>query len=256
MTENPAFSAREDALGVAENWTQFVRDYETKVFSVTSFDAKRKKIRQSVKPGVVADLGCGPLGLMLRELAQLPQTFAVGTDFCLAMITESRQCTEKFGVRYVVADNRCLPFRSSSIDTIVSINSFLPETRAEVELIFGEVSRVLRKSGRLVAVLPSFEMSLVARDRWGMTLRLDLQDRREWDTLGWQCFYTAPDIERLMRDNSFAEYRIEKMVFSAPEEVTHIGQIYAKSLRDVPSNKLVQYPLFEHLLIAERSHSY
>jgi SAM-dependent methyltransferase len=247
MTEKLTFPLRG-----RKGWNDIAREYEAKVFSVTSFPAKREQVLQAVSSGLVVDLGCGPLGLMIRELAQIPQICAVGTDFCSAMIAESRRHTEGLDVYYLLADNRCLPFRSASIDTIVSINSFVPETRAEVELMFAEASRVLRKKGRLVTVLPSFEMSLVARDRWGMAVRLDLQDRREWDTLGWQCFYTTSDIEHLMHAHHFEQYRSEKMIFSAPEELAHIKQIYADGLQGVPQNRLTQYPLFEHLLIAER----
>jgi len=114
-------------------------------------------------------------------------------------------------VRYVVADNRCFPFPSGSMDTIVSINSFVPESRADVELMFHESMRVLRRGGRLVALLPSFEMSLIARDKWKMQVRLDLEDHREWETSGWQCFYTETDIHELMRKNRLPGYRLGRV---------------------------------------------
>jgi len=178
-------------------WKEFSERYESKVFSVTSFPARRQKILRGVLPGIVADLGCGPLGLMLREICGLANTVVIGTDFCWEMLVESKRHTKECDVHYVLADNRCLPFQDRSIDTVVSVNSFLPESREEVESIFQQVARVLRRGGRLVALLPSFEMSLIARDKWEMPLRLDLDNHREWDTSGWQCFYTRSDIDEL-----------------------------------------------------------
>jgi ubiquinone/menaquinone biosynthesis C-methylase UbiE len=252
MVENPGVILAAATLNGAEKWKQFAREYQSKVFSVTSFVAKRQQILQHVSEGIVVDLGCGPLGVMLRDIQRLPGRRAVGSDFCLDMITESRRSTAGLDIQYVAADNRCLPFRSSSIDTIISVNSVIPETRAEVSLIFEEVSRVLRENGRFVAVLPSFEMSLIAKNQWGMAVQLDLVAHREWDTLDWQCFYTTGDIERLMGGHHFAHYQIQKIAFSAPEEVIHIRQVYAENLKGVAPDALVQYPLFEHLLIAER----
>ena len=252
MTGRSSASFIYRSTGAAEAWKPFSLEYEAKVFSLTSFSAPRKRILREVVPGVVVDVGCGPLGLMLREIARLPGTRAVGSDFGCEMIAESRRRTEGYAVQYLLADNRYLPIRSSSIDTIVAVNSFLPETRGEVELVFEEVARVLRKGGRLVAVLPSFEMSLVARDRWKMVLQLDLENHREWDTTGWQCYYTISDIADLMQGHRFQRHYVEPIVLSAPQEVAHIRQVYGASLKDVPVQRLVQDPLFEHLLVAER----
>jgi SAM-dependent methyltransferase len=252
MNGKPPVLASYDNLHASRQWKKFSHDYEARVFSATSFAVQRQRILSNVASGLVADIGCGPLGHLLHDLAQLPKTWAVGSDFCWEMILSSRKRTKQGAVRYLLTDNRCLALNSSSIDTIVSVNSILPETRAEIEVTFQEVGRVLRKSGRLVAVMPSFEMSLVARDRWGMEQRLDLQNRREWDTSGWQCFYTLADIDALMKRHQFARYRVEKMSFSAPDEIEHVRRVYADRLQRVPHRRLLQDPLFEHLLVAER----
>jgi ubiquinone/menaquinone biosynthesis C-methylase UbiE len=206
---------------------------------------------REVLPGIVADLGCGPLGYMLREICKMPNSAAIGLDSCWEMLVESKQHTHECPVSYVLGDNRCLPFADRSIDTILSVNSFLPEYRAEIELIFEQVTRVLRPGGRLVALLPSFEMSLIARDKWGMPVHLDIENHREWDTSGWQCFYTLPDIERLAHRHGFRNHHVKQMAFSSPEEVDHLRKVYGERIRGVPVNLLFQSPLFEHLLIAD-----
>jgi SAM-dependent methyltransferase len=252
MNGKSPVSASYDRLHASRQWKTFSHDYETLVFSVTSFAAQRQMILRNVVSGVVADIGCGPLGHLLRDIAQLPKTWTLGSDFCWEMILGSRERTKQSAIHYILTDNRCLALGNSSVDTIVSVNSILPETRAEVEVIFQEVGRVLRKGGRLVAVLPSFEMSLVARDRWGMEQRLDLQNHREWDTSGWQCFFASVDIDDLMKRHQFARYRVERMTFSSMDEIDHIRRVYADRLQGVPLQRLAEDPLFEHLLVAER----
>jgi len=233
-------------------WSEYSRDYESKVFSITSFAKRRRALLQRVLPGIVIEMGCGPLGLMLNDIADLPGTRAIGSDFCWDMVKQSRQRTRERNVRYLLTDNRQPALGEATVDTIVSINSFLPERRAEVLMIFQEVALALRKGGRLVAMLPSFEMSLIARDNWRMDINLDLTNHREWDTSGWQCFYTVADIGSLMRGCRFGDYRIETVAFDAPEEIDHIQRVYGDRLENVPRQRLVDSPLFEHLLIAER----
>jgi SAM-dependent methyltransferase len=236
----------------AQAWRHFARDYTRKVFSPTSFETRRARILRDALPGVALDLGCGPLGLVLRDLARLPATQPIGSDFSAEMVTESRRQTAGLSPLYVVADHRCLPFRDGAMDSVIAVNSIVPSSPADADLIFGEGRRVLRKGGRLIALLPAFEMSIVARDRWRMKIRLDLENHREWDTSGWQTYHTLGDIEGLMKRHRFGSYQVDRVTFSEPAELTHIREIYAGALEGVPQERLVEMPLFEHLLMAER----
>jgi hypothetical protein len=67
-----------------------------------------------------------------------------------------------------------------------------------------------------------------------------------------QCFYTLSDIEKLVHRHGLRDYRVERMSFSRPEEIDHIGRVYGESVRGIPSERFVHDPLFEHLLIADR----
>lgn len=241
-----------DSSRAADLWRPLSRDYESKVLSITSFAMHRARMLQPLRPGIVIDAGCGPLGLLLRDVATIPHTIPIGMDFCDEMVVESRSRTAGCDVRYVLGDLRAMPFASQSIDTILAINSFVPEERADVDAIFHEAHRMLQKGGRLVAVLPSFEMSFVARDRWQMPLRLDLEQHREWDTSGWQCFYTTEDIDHLMKRHRFSVYWVERLTLSTQREIDHIKRVYASSLANVPEQRLYVEPLFEHVLVAER----
>jgi SAM-dependent methyltransferase len=240
-----------DAKALAERWRPFSEGYESKVFSVTTFDEKRRRIVREITPGIVVDAGCGPLGLVLRDLAHLPETQACGLDVCDAMVLQSQAATDDLPIQYVVGDLRCLPFMDSSVDAVVAINSLILETRAECRLAFREIGRILRGRGRLVALLPSFEMSLVTRDRWKMRVRLDQRNRREWDTTGWQCFYTEFDIQEAIRQSRGRVRHIERVEFSAPEEIKQLRSVYSGRLQEIPTSRLLNDPLCEHLLVAD-----
>lgn len=234
------------------NWAQFSENYEHRVFSATAFLAQRQRIAREVVPGHVVDLGCGPTGWLLSHVSAMRDVFAIGLDSCGEMIVESRKKTATVPVVYLQADLRKLPFSNGSIETAISINSFVPETRPEAEEMFREAARVIRHGGRLIAVLPSFEMSIIARDSWGMQVLIDVKEHREWDTLGWQSFYTVTDIEGLIAKCGFRSARIDRMEFSTGPEIAHILEVYFNSLRGVSIEKLVQFPLFEHFIVAER----
>lgn len=252
MTEAPYSARKRELPAIANTWRDVSHDYEKKVFSVTSFPARRKRIAREIAAGTVLDMGCGPLGLMLREIVAIPGTNALGSDFCAEMICESRRHTKDLDVKYFLADNRCLPFQDATVDTIVSVNSILPEIRTDIDLTFQEVRRVLRKRARFVALFPSFEMSLIARDKWGMSVRVDEEQHREWDTTGWQSFYTLSDIESLVKRHGFYDHSVEAVSFSTPEEAQHIRQIYPESLGNVSVERILENPLYEHLLVATR----
>ncbi len=236
----------------AGRWAQFSEAYEQKVISFTSFQRMRGLLLREMAPGVSVDLGCGPLGLLACDLCRAGQARVVACDFSLEMIAASRRTFQAANLDYVVADNRELPLAAGVADTGFSVNSFLPETRADVESMFAETARILRPGGRLVAVLPAFEMSLVARDVWGMRVEVDVEGHREFDTSGWQCFYTEADIAGLAARHQFSRYRLTRVLFAEPDEIAHVRAVYAGQLEGVAPSRLEEFPLFEHLLVAER----
>ena len=236
----------------AEAWCAYVRNYEQKVLSVTRFETTRARLLKEVRGPWVVNLGCGPTGHMENALAAI-RAFRVGAaDVSREMVVEARARTASDRVSFLVADNRDLPWADSSIDTLITINSFIPERRVDADRMFQEATRVLRPGGRLIAVLPAFEMSLAAAREWGAKVVMDPETRRELDTNGWQCFYLEEDIHDVLRRLNFSTHRVEKLVLSRPEEVRHVEAVYAPLLKGLKAGVAAAYPLFEHLLIAER----
>lgn len=237
-----------NALGATKIWDSLSQDYAERVFATITFPGIRRRILQSVKRGRLLDLGCGPLPHLLDSLSEVPDSRTFACDFSLSMIATARNQVRSQRICFVLGDARSLPISAASFDTVIAINSIIPEERSDADLMFKEVLRILRPQGRLIALLPAFETSPIAQQHWGIDVQIDMASHREYDTSGWQCFYTAGDIEQLMKRHSFSRFHLEQLYFSSREEIRAIQRIYGEH---IPEKVLLEYPLFEHLLVAD-----
>jgi ubiquinone/menaquinone biosynthesis C-methylase UbiE len=230
-------------------WDRFATAYTEQVFSPLQFPTIRQRIIDAVKPPRVLDLGCGPTPYLLGEVLRIPGVELYASDISNPMLEAAAKHFPARSIKFVHADHSELPFESDFFDTVISVNSILPEDRKEIEPMLAQVARVLRPGGRLVALLPAFETSLMARDKWRMKIRIDERQHREYDTTGWQCFYTRQDIVKLMKRHSFTTSELSRLMFDFKEAVEEIRKIYGHALSEEVLHK---YPLFEHFLIAEK----
>ncbi len=233
-----------------EAWDPFSASYTEKVFSPLQFPEVVRRIIAEVQPGRILDMGCGPTPFLLRKLAALPNVELHASDYSLSMLEAAQGHFREGEVAFVLADHRNLPFDDAFFDTVIAVNSILPETRDEVEPMVVQALRVLKPWGRFVALLPAFETSLMVREDWGMEIRIDEAGHREFDTTGWQCFYTAEDVAELMKAHEIVRYRLDRVYFDSDEAVAAIRRVYGASLS---AQALHNYPLFEHLLVAEKT---
>ena len=229
---------------------QVRRQLSEKVFSPLRFPEVRNRILAAVRTPRVLDMGCGPTPFLLRELLKFPGIDLYASDYSQRMLDATRRHFPEWAIQFVHADHLSLPFPDEFFDTIVSVNSILPETREDVVPIFAEAFRVLKTGGRFVALLAAFETSLMARDRWGMVIGIDEANHREYDTTGWQCFYTRADVEALMSQFGQSRYQLEQIHFDSPEAIAEIKHIYGNQL---DSQALHDYPLFEHFLVVDKT---
>ncbi len=231
-------------------WDALSANYTALVFSPLQFSEVVRTIVSEVRPGRVLDMGCGPTPFLLRKLVALPLVRVYASDYSQKMLDAAGRHFPGGKITFVLADHLNLPFDDGFFDTVVSVNSILPETRDQVGLMFAQALRVLKPGGRLVALLPAFETSLMARDHWNMEIRIDEAGHREFDTTGWQCFYTEQDVAELMKAHELARYRLDRIYFNSENAVSAIRKIYGGSL---PAHVLRKYPLFEHLLVADKA---
>jgi SAM-dependent methyltransferase len=232
-----------------EAWDPFSAGYTEKVFTPSQFPDVVQRIVSEVRPGRVLDMGCGPTSYLLRRLAALPGVKLYASDYSQKMLDAARRQFGEGEITFVLADHLNLPFDDAFFDTVISVNSILPETRDLVGPMIAQALRVLKPGGRLVALLPAFETSLMARDDWKMEIRIDEAEHREFDTTGWQCFYTAEDVADLVKAHGLSRYRLDRINFNSDDAVAAIRRIYSGALS---AKVLHKYPLFEHLLVAEK----
>jgi SAM-dependent methyltransferase len=230
-------------------WETFSVHYLEKVFSPLQFPEVRGRIIDAVTLPTVLDMGCGPTPLLLRQLLRLPRIDLYASDWSSEMLAVSASYFPSGAIRFVHGDNRCLPFADQFFNTVISVNSILPDNRRDVDRMISEVVRVLKRGGHFVALFPAFETSLMARDSWNMAIQVDIENRREYDTTGWQCFFTHEDVIQLSDRHRLTIDKLDRVIFDSDPAIDQIRKIYGANLSP---HLLKQHPLFEHFLLATK----
>ena len=82
-----------------------------------------------------------------------------------------------------------------------------------------------------------------------MDIRVDEANHREFDTTGWQCFYTRQDIDELLPSSGFRLLAYQRLYFRSDEQIEAIRRVYGRNLT---VELLQEFPLFEHLVVGEK----
>jgi len=105
------------------------------------------------------DLGCG-VGEDARAMSEMSGARVVGIDLSPRMVSEARsRSTGHPGVTFLVADAGRLPFLDSAFDAAWVKRTFMHI--ASPVSVMGEMVRVVRPGGRVVAVEPDLEVVLL-----------------------------------------------------------------------------------------------
>jgi ubiquinone/menaquinone biosynthesis C-methylase UbiE len=100
------------------------------------------------RAGFVVDLGTGPGNLVKEMATRFPQSVVIGLDISLSMARRGKERLRAEGVRnalFVVADVHRLPFKSRSMDVIISHGSMHHWRRVDIALT--EIKRVMAEEG-------------------------------------------------------------------------------------------------------------
>ncbi len=103
------------------------------------------------KPSVILDIGAAD-GIMLRRLTEylnLNETMRIGIDPLFSRVQVGKENTQ----HVIQADGRRLPFHNNSIDLIIATALF--KHVSNLEQLFAESRRVLRRGGNLIATDPT-----------------------------------------------------------------------------------------------------
>ena len=102
------------------------------------------------RPASVVEVGCGTGSLCGLLAARMPTATITGLDADAEALAIARSKPETAGVRLVHADARDTPFRSASVDAVVTSLFFHHLDDAGKAAVLREIHRLLRPGGRLV----------------------------------------------------------------------------------------------------------
>jgi SAM-dependent methyltransferase len=155
------------------------------VTAVTSDDYVRFLDRTSTRPGErhralgllelgagqrCLDLGCG-VGEDARAMSGTSGAQVVGIDLSPRMVNEARsRSAGRPGVTFLVADAGRLPFHDSAFDAAWAKRTLMHI--ASPASVMGELVRVVRPGGRIVAVEPDLEVVLLDSGMVDVTRKL------------------------------------------------------------------------------------
>ncbi len=140
---------------VAKSWERYVRPAVDALVTRNILDeesqytALRSLVGEPTHP--IVDLGCGSGAVMRRLATDFGHATIVGVDVSVAMLKEAMaHCSQLPGsVEFVRADVPPLPFVNQSLDSIVA--AYFIHQVSDLDVLFREISRVLRPRGRIVA---------------------------------------------------------------------------------------------------------
>ncbi|MGD9498078.1 MAG: methyltransferase domain-containing protein [Armatimonadota bacterium] len=146
--------------------------------AIMGFGCANPVIYAELRPGeTVLDLGCGGgLDLLLAAREVGPEGQVIGVDFDEAMVELARANAHaaKLGnVRVEAAEMEHLPLASACVDVVIS-NCAISYSD-DIEAVFRQVHRVLRRGGRMVVADLVLDEPLGAEE-----LRLAPEAWREW----------------------------------------------------------------------------
>ena len=113
----------------------------------------RKTLGPAVKPGMkIIDIGTGPGIIPIHLKRSFPGASLIGLDISLNMIKTASRHNKRLHnpIDLLVGNGLCLPFKSGSIDIIISF--FALHHMEHPEKLLMEADRVLKPDGRLLII--------------------------------------------------------------------------------------------------------
>lgn len=215
------------------DWDKLAEEYDESVYSITSFPEKRKRIINAINDGdEVLIAGCGSATYLQRAILEDVDVQVTATDFSEGMTNVSKKGFQHPNLKHEVCDTRQLPFKDK-FNAAISTNSIIPPSRDDVIAMYKSMFESLRPGGKLIAYLPSFKLCTDMLKKYpelkeAFEPRMDYEQSRFKDTVGWQCFHTeeltTEELEKVGFDPSNIE--IETVRCESEHEANELGRLY------------------------------
>ncbi len=132
-------------------------DSTAEIYDERYFEIQLKKFR-AIKSEIenvsrLLELGCGT-GFFLEEFSRFSDE-VYGVDFSIRMLEKARERSS--GSFLICADADNLPFKNQTFETVVSLT--LLQNMPDPTLTFAEISRVLKKDGKVITSILAKKIS-------------------------------------------------------------------------------------------------
>lgn len=144
---------------------------------------------------ICVDLGCGYGRTLIYSNLKGRPRISIGIDISLVMLKKAREYCARYGVNptLIRADVSALPLRSARVDFIYSAGVLIHMPKHKVEMVIGEMDRVLKAGGS--AVLENSFLGWLNPD--GLQTKIATGLLSKWLRPAWVRTYKYQEIQQL-----------------------------------------------------------
>ena len=215
------------------DWDQHSKNYDKEIYSITKWKEKRDRILEELKDGQkILIIGCGSEVYLQKDiLKEYPNSKIVLSDYFKGMLKQSKKKFNHENLSFKQEDMRKISYEDE-FDVIISTNSILMPTIKENNKVFKKCHKALKRDGKLIAYLPSFESCLSMVEKIEENpFELDPKEQVLGDVVDGtrQSFHTTKSIDEVSK--GFKSQNLKKVFISeSKEELDHVEKLYGEIL--------------------------
>jgi SAM-dependent methyltransferase len=185
----------------------------------------------------IIDYGCGP-GNMLEFLrGRVDEIY--GLDISKEALAISTEKAQRLGIKFNAIEGDMGTFvDDKGFDIIISTNSVLPKNRNDVLKIFNGMHKNLRKNGRLLLILSSFDTCLALVEYWAEYYRLRSNFNNDYVRRRVAAFKFSKKMDKA--NLRFADDGVHVQCFHTPESIQN--ELHQCGFEIVSELEKIKYP--------------
>lgn len=230
-------------------WDSHSENYSKDIFSITQFPRHVENIVKQLRDNSqILIIGAGSEIYLQKEiLNKYPNNKIIISDFSPNMLKESKKKFNHQNLSFEQIDMTNIEYQNK-FDYILSTNSILLSTIESNNLAFKEINKALKKNGKLIAYLVSFDATKEVcgdSDELKKYLCLSLENQSICDSGETQSYHTIESIEYNLRFN-FRKEHLDKIYLNTPEELSELSRLYHLPIDDCKK-------IFEYFLVCSKN---